>query len=250
LKHSLKFQDLEECLKVELVHQANQILLTKAQKNTQSRLSIITGLRRREIDRILDGVVNLSTPRNLVTKILGLWQAGATARPKKYDNQLTFLGTKSQFTKLVAEISTDLNPATVIFELKRVGAIEKKGEYLRLLASNYVDTEDPSTGYEILENDLTDLTKVVEENVLNKASPPNHHLRTEFDRVRGNALPRLKVWFLKQGHKLHKRARAEIAKYDQDVNPAARYEGSLAKVSFTSFSLSESIPAEESHDTK
>lgn len=55
--------------------------------------------------------------------------------------------------------------------------------------------------------------------------------------MREDAIPALKKWFLREGHALHLRAREEIAKYDLDVNPDAKYKGSLVHVRMGSYSF-------------
>jgi hypothetical protein len=110
---------------------------------------------------------------------------------------------------------------------------------------NYIPKGDPNAIFSILSNDLEDLTVAVESNSFANEELPHLHLRTEYDRVRPEGIPALKAWFLREGHQFHLRARAEMAKYDQDVTPDPNFKGKGARVTVTAFSL---ITPEEGDD--
>ena len=106
-----------------------------------------------------------------------------------------------------------------------------------LVADNYIPKGDPNAMFTVLARDMEDLCVSVEENTIQGMDPPNLHLRTEYDRIRPEGIPALKAWMLREGHDLHLRARAEMAKYDQDVNPDPNFKEQGARVSLTAFSL-------------
>ena len=240
LKHSIKIQDLVECMKVELFKAAQDELARGTTKATQSRLSILTGLRRREVDRLASGENKLASPRNLIAKVVGRWQDSGEFCTSQGEPRVLSLGEGTPgFAQLVRSVSNDLNPSTVLFELKRVGAIAETKRGVALVVHNYIPRGDALAGFEILARDNEALAGAVQENVLSKQALPHHHLRTEYDRVRPSALAALRAWFLKEGHAFHLRVREEIARHDQDVNPELGFEGETVKVSFTSFSYVE-----------
>lgn len=236
LKHSLKIQDLVECIKIELMDAAHEEIARCDTKITQSRLSILTGLRRREVERLSIGHTKLAEPSNLIAKVLGRWQdERAYTTSKDEPRVLSFEGDDSQFHTLVRRVSSDLNPSTVLFELERVGAIERTRNGVRMTRANYIPAGNALAGFEILSQDMGDLISTVEHNVLKPSDPPWHHLRTEYDKIRVSALESLRSWFLREGHSFHLRAREELAKHDQDVNPSSKHTGPTVRVSFTSF---------------
>jgi hypothetical protein len=52
------------------------------------------------------------------------------------------------------------------------------------------------------------------------------------------------VWFLTEGKKFHRRARAFLSRFDRDVHPRDERGGSAgAKVAVTMFSLTSPLPA-------
>ncbi len=245
VKHSIKIQDLVECLKVELVSAAEGELAANSTKTTQSKLSVLTGLRRREITRLLEGGARLEESRSLVSKVVGRWQDDpAFCTQEKLPRVLVV---SEDFSNLVRSVSQDLNPATVLFELKRVGAVTETAKGVKLKFENYIPKGDSFESYQILSRDLHDLICAVNANVSQSPALPNHHLRTEYDRVRPEGIKVLQQWLLREGHAFHLRAREEFAKFDQDINPDPNYRGPTCRAVLGSFGLvqEKSVPGKK-----
>ena len=239
VRHSVKVQDAIECLKIELIEESKRELTRRGTKVSQSHLSVLTGLRRREVIRLDAGEVRLEGNRTMIMKVLGLWRENKKYLTKSgVPRVLTFGTAESEFAKLVQEVSSDLNPATVLFELERVDAISRTPRGVMLLKHNYLpSSSDPSAGFQILSQDITDLTYAVESNLLEGTPLPHHHLRTEYDRVRPESVEKIKQWLLKEGHHFHLRARDEISKYDQDSNPDPHFSGKAVRVVLGSYGV-------------
>lgn len=237
-RHALKVQDVLDCFKAEFLSVAEEELKKQNAKVTRSRLSVITGLQRRDIDRLLEGNPPKREQANLIFRIINQWRMDRRFSTKPGVPKILSLTPETgDFAKLVASVSSDIGPATVLFEMVRLNFVEQTPRGLRLIVENFIPrgTEKIGESADILSSDLGDLTETVEANVLHETTPPLHHLRTEYDRIRPEGIKHLQTWFLREGHAFHLRARAELAKFDQDVNPDPGFSGETARVSFSSF---------------
>lgn len=236
LKHSIKIQDLEEILRAQYLEQAREEILRKGEKISDSRLSIVTGLSRREVQKRESGQKGKDEQIDLVMRVIALWQThprfiGRDKTPKVLSSGFD----NSDFNSLVNMVSTDLNPATILFELERVSAVKREAEGLKLLVQAYVPKGNVEAMFSVLSDDMADLIDSVEENVFFQPAISNLHLRTSYDRIRSEGIMELKQWLLKEGHAFHAKARQKIAEYDQDVNPDLNYCGKFSRIVLGSF---------------
>lgn len=253
LRSSLSFQDLTDSAKGAFLEAAEDELRKSSGKVNVSRLSVITGLHRKDIVQLLEMPKdNVAEPVSVLGRVIGQWeqdkgyltQAGA---PKV----LTFEGKESEFHNLVATVSKAINPSTVLFELVRAGAAIKTPKGLKLLKHSYrVVGVDDLQAYELVAQDINTLVVAVEENLTNKDMISNLHIRTNYDNIYVRDLYKVRRWLIDQGKLFHKKARTFLARCDKDVNPSSDpNEPAGQKVSFTTFSFSP-IPAERPKGVK
>lgn len=237
VRHSLRLQDIIEVSKALLVHAAMEELKNQGLRANNSRISVMTGVHRRDIGSIEQGLSTQGYTKDLVTKVMGAWQTDkryctANGSPRV----LTYQGNDSEFDRLVYSISTDVNPAAVLAELERSGSVEKRRLGVTLVKGSFIPKGDIQSGFKLASDDADDLTRSVEENLLEEPSLTNLHARTQFDNVRPGGVEEIKLWFLKEGHRLHLNARKFISRYDQDVNPDPKFEGKGVRVVLGTFS--------------
>lgn len=237
LKNGLKIQDLEECLKRSLLLAAEGELTTQNAKSTVSRLSVMTGIHRKDIDRLSGEQTPFKGEEGLISRIVGHWQTSEDFVTKDLKPRVLSLGGESStFSSLVSSVSKELNPATVLFELERTGVIEKSAQGIRLQKQSYSPNDKAEYGLSLLADDCSDLIDAVSENLEENPTLPNLHARTVFDKVREEDLDELKSWLIKEGHALHLKARVKLSKMDQDISPKTHFTGRVVKVVLGSFS--------------
>lgn len=237
LRHNVKIQEIIESCKLELLEVAKESLVKDNRETTVSRLSIMTGLQRRDVLR-LQGLKSIPNDQSLVSKVLGLWVS--SRRYKNSEANIRRLK-HEEFYSLVAQVSKDLNPRTVLDELIRIEAVSLKGEEIEVVRTSYIPKGNIESGFKIAAHDLEGLIRAVDENLNGQSDLPypHHHLRTEFDRIKTSALPEIKRWLLLQGKEFHLRSREYLAQFDQDINPDEDTLDNSSRVSITSFAFSE-----------
>jgi hypothetical protein len=250
LRSSLKIQDIIDAFKEVLIQTASEELLKAGHEATTSRLSVMTGLQRKDINRLKESPESKESNANFLARVVGQWQYNADfAKPLGKPRALTFEGAESEFATLVKSVSTDLNPYTVLFELERTSQVVKDGKYLKLNArvfelqgeGKYSDTLD------LVGKDWDDSLAAASQNILETPQVPNLHLRTEFNNICKEDLPKIREWLLDRGTTLHEEARSFLAQFDKDVNPRLYKKSGGVRVSLGSYSYAQDTKEEESN---
>ena len=244
LRYSFKLQELTELVKRVFIEIATEELAQQGKQYSQSRVSVMTGVHRKDVARIESDVSgNNETRENLIAKIMVQWQHHPSFTTKSGKPRVLHCeGKESEFANLVKSINgADLNPYTVLFEMERLGIAERKRGTVKLLWRDFVSSEDVSHGLQMLARDSEDLAFAVQENLfrnnLNNDACKNLHLRTEFDDIVPDALPEIKSWILEEGSLFHSKLRKYLAQFDRELNPALKVKQGGARVAFGSFSL-------------
>lgn len=222
LRHSLTLQDLVESAKVVFIETASEEIQKHGHQVNVSRLSIMTGMHRRDVMRIYRNDVVVEGNTKLSSRVIGQWEQDArfhdaSGKPRVLD--------ENEFKRLVSLISQDLKAGTVLFELERVGAIERVKGGVKLKHAALVVQGNPGEAFELLGRDVEDLIYAVEDNILTDPKVPNLHARTEYDNISKKHLDLIKRWLLKEGSKFHREARNFISQYDKDINTSLTGEG-------------------------
>ena len=246
VRHSLSIQEFTELSKAAFVDAGAKELERRGEVVNVSKVSVLTGLRRRETDRLFKEDPSVEVDQaSIHTRVINRWRQDqrfltSSGRPRV----LSYLGEGSEFFTLVASVSTDIKPGTVFAELLRVGAVEEAPRGLRLLHQAYAPKGKPLEGFKMLAEDADDLTCAVEENMFELPSIPNLHIATSYDRINANKLEKVRRWLLNEGVRFHKKVQKYLSALDIDVNPDNTATQS-ARVVVGSFSR---IVSDENHD--
>lgn len=236
LRSSLGIQTLVETAKEVFVELAAEEIRRSGERLTASRISVITGLHRRDVQRLLEGSAPKESQGALVARVIGQWEQDPRFRTKGGAPKVLSTGSAdSDFHRLVATVSKDVNPGTVLRELERTGVIEHTDRGAKLIGRAYNVGERVEEGMAILTSDVDDLVVAVEENLLGEVDVPNLHGRTEYDNISVDALPEIREWVFKEGSLFHRKVRDYLSRFDRDINPEVGGKGG-ARVVFSTFS--------------
>lgn len=244
----MRVQELIELLKATLIDVATLDFADQQIDINVSRLSVATGLQRKEINRLQAApnrhrkVEPNVTQANLMSRIVGKWQGDAAfLSPSGRPRSLTTAGIESEFAELVRSVSTDINSYTVLFEMERLGLVEKDQGKVKLKKLVVDISGDSAAGYATLADDCRDLTVAVEENLKAPERVAHLHQRTEYDAIPARFLPKIRSWILKRGTEFQDEMRSYLAKYDADLNPELKKEALRGRVVVSSFSYTETL---------
>jgi hypothetical protein len=137
LSRGVRHARAEDLLKTAFVRAGARAFAAQGKLPSVSTLSVATGLRRREVQRLLDTAPgNAPAPKiSLAAQMRARW----TSDPHYLDTQgqprrlpRTAPEGQPSFAGLAATISKDVHPRPLLDELVRMGAAEEDGEYVLL----------------------------------------------------------------------------------------------------------------------
>lgn len=138
-------------------------------RQTVSRISVITGLHRKEVARLRSTnaveVGSAASERNRAAAVLTAWLRDPAFLDRKGDPlDLPFAGTNS-FSELVRRYSGDMKPRAMADEFLASGALETVAGRLRMSARGYVPGTDGDDMVEMLGTDAAQLIETIDHNM-------------------------------------------------------------------------------------
>ncbi|RIL12251.1 MAG: hypothetical protein DCC75_00805 [Proteobacteria bacterium] len=250
IRNSLSIQDFYNQTKLAFLQAGEEEISRAGKKINVSRLSVVTGMYRGEVQKIYrEKEIPTDEPANVLGRVLGQWNhnrkfCGKNGQPRV----LSFRGENSEFKALCSKVSKTINPGTVLFELERRGLAKRTPRGLKHARRMINLREDPKKTYSRLGHEFDGYLKAVEENIKPDNKLDNLHIHTEYDNIFERDVPKIKSWLVQQGRFFHRKVRKFLSKYDRDFSPdrAGSSEQSGVRVQVGTFSLT--VPA--SHKTE
>ena len=154
-------------------------------RQTVSRISVITGLHRKEVARLRAAnavdVGSQASERNRAAAVLTAWLRDPEFLDRKGDPlDLPFAGTQS-FSELVRRYSGDMKPRAMADEFLASGAIEMVTGRLRMSARGYVPGIDANDMVDMLGTDVAELIETIDHNM--QSTEKRYQRKVEYDGV-------------------------------------------------------------------
>lgn len=170
IKSGIGYSDFIVALKPIFYSQALKELDSIGQKRTDSLLSLLSGLNRRDI-KYFSEQKDIKTSKNykssVPARVVTLWIH------KKLDSRIPFSGDENSFEHLVKEISTEKHPRSIFLELQRLGLVTEIGETVILKTESFTPSQNSSQIKELLAQNVSDHLSAGIHNILTN---PNYFL--------------------------------------------------------------------------
>jgi hypothetical protein len=221
------FGALEARLRELFVEVAESDLALPGQRQTDSRITLVTGINRKEVKRIRSGKDRLKAPRsfgiNQATSLISRWMTD----PETIDKQgrprpLPYRAARGpSFMKLARKLTGDLAPGVLLNELVRSGAAELlEGDIVVLRGDAYVPKARPSE-FLILGEDPAELIETILRNIFAEGKERMLQRKIYYDNLGADAVDRIRVEMRREGERFLRRINRLLSKYDRDRNPQA-----------------------------
>jgi hypothetical protein len=231
LRNGVPFKAFADLARWAYVDVAFREFRIKGRKQSTSRVSILTGLSRKEVSRLrsteaLSNEVNVDR-YNRAARVIGGWITDRRFTDKSGQPvSLPFEKGEVSFSDLVKDYSGDVPSRAVLDEFLRLGLVEvEKKDRIRLLSRAYVPRGDEPQMLTILGTDVSHLIKTIDHNIISKSDAPFFQRKVSYDNVPAEALPELRQMTAKQGQQLLEKLNKSFAKHDRDVNPSIKGKG-------------------------
>jgi hypothetical protein len=200
-------------------------------KPSISSTSIITGLSRKEVQRVM----GLSLPDdagafaqyNRAARVLSGWVRNSAYVDREGNPlSLPFDGPEPSFATLVKLFSGDVPPRAILDELVRVGAVTRDPDgHIRLVTRAYVPRTGETEKLSILGTDVRELIATIDHNLT--CAPGDAHLqrKVSYDNLPVETLPTLRLLAAEHGQALLEQLDRWMSEHDRDTAPSVTGTG-------------------------
>lgn len=181
VRRGVGLRRIVDITKAALVEIAAQDCAAAGAPATDSRLSVMTGVHRKDVRALRAAETPERPARNLAATVVGRWfgdpaHHGPDGRPRP----LRRGDAAGEFDALVASISRDVRPKTVLEELLRLGAARIEADGTVALAEAALAPADDGTALALLAANLGDHAAAAVENLTGPVERPRRLERALF----------------------------------------------------------------------
>ena len=240
LRHQVSFGAFEQLAKHVYVEVALNEFGIPGKKPSISRASILSGLTRKEVQRLVntsrdnDYIEIASTVDsqryNRAARVLTGWVRDADFIDGKGHPKALPADGEISFATLVRRHSGDMPARAILDELERVGAVQYRADGLiELLARAYVPTHSAADKLAILGSDVADLVATIDHNLEHGDTDPRFQRKVMYHSIPDKALPAFRKRSASSAQALLEKFDQWLATHDID-NPADRPEAPRSRV--------------------
>jgi hypothetical protein len=235
LRNGVPYAAFTDLAKRAYVDVAKNEFAVPGKKQTNSRISTITGLSRKEIQRLIRQTDmeddNASVARyNRAARVVYGWVHDKTYADGNGDcAELPLEGEAPSFSSLVRAYSGDVPPRAILDELTRVGVAECLSDNrVRLMARAYIPSMGEAEKLILLGRDVSGLIDTMDKNIHGVAGEPVFQRKVFYDNLSVEAAEQLHELLHAKGQPLLEHFDQWMARHDRDVNPASGGTGRKA----------------------
>jgi hypothetical protein len=227
LAAGVPFGRVEARLRELFVEVAERELAQPGATPNDSRVSILTGINRKEVRRIR-GRDREAAPRtfsrNLIASLISRWvgdprttDAAGHPLPLPYDARRG-----PSFVALARKTTVDLHPRALLDVLISAGAaVLGEGDVVALTRTAYVPQRGRSEALAMLADDPPELIETMLHNVLGEGAEPRLQQKLAYDNIGSDGLARLRAALRREANRLLERSNAVLLRHDRDRSPRA-----------------------------
>lgn len=204
----------------------------KGRKQTTSRVSVITGLTRKEVQRLRDRIVpdddNAHDRYNRATRVISGWMRDTRYCDNEGNSLDLPLEGEISFTRLVKRFSGDMPVRAILDELIHIGAVERKQDgTIKLLTRAYLPHTDEQAKLDIMGTDVADLINTVNHNLSQEKQDRYFQRKVSYDNVPADFLAQFKQLSAAEAQTLLEGMNQWLALRDRDANPSVKGSGRM-----------------------
>jgi hypothetical protein len=231
LRNGVSFRTFSDFAKWVYVDVATKEFGIEGRKQTTSRVSVITGLSRREVMRVRKlprPDVSASIERhNRAVRVISAWRREKDFLDSKgQPAALPIEGPGASFSELVKRFSGNVPHRAILDELIHAGAAERRDDgQIVLLAQAYIPVGTNEHILHILGTDAHHLISTIDHNLMPETTEPIFQRKVSYDNLPEEVLPEFRKHFAPQAQTLLESADRWLANHDRDVTPKVKGTG-------------------------
>lgn len=231
LQRGMAFDQFADIARNVFVEVAERDFALRGRKQTVSRLSVLTGLTRKEVarqlaHRIAEDEAGAASYNRAARVVTGWIQDHPLEGTASGAAPLPVEGPGS-FAEVVRRYSGDMPVRAVLDELLRVGAVRMRDGEVELVQRHYIPPLGDERKLVYLGDDAADLIATIGHNLGAAAGETRLQRKVFYDNVPAESLPEVRRIARARGERLLDELARELSRHDRDVNAALRGSGRM-----------------------
>lgn len=224
MQRGMAFEPFADIVRNVFVEVAQRDFALDGRKQTVSRISVLTGLTRKEVARQLGHPIaedeEAAASYNRAARVVTGWiqdhplegtASGAAPLPVEGPGS---------FAEVVRRYSGDMPVRAVLDELRRVGAVRTRDGEVELLQRHYIPPLGDERKLVYLGDDAADLIATIGHNLGAEPGETRLQRKVFYDNVPTESLAEVRRIARERGERLLDDLARELSRHDRDVNPA------------------------------
>ena len=231
LRNGMASKSFYELVKRAYVSVARDEFGIGGKRATTSRISILTGLTRKEVQALLAMSSNsqegYGEEYNRAARVITGWIRDPDfGDGKGHPFPLHKSGKRLSFSALVRRYSGDIPVRAMLDELLRVGAVRQlRDGRIALAVRGYIPQKGMDQGFTILGQDAADLITTIEHNLYTNSSRPRIQRKVMYDNVPVESAEAFQAIAQERGQEMLEGLDRWLSHRDRDVNPTVKGKG-------------------------
>jgi Family of unknown function (DUF6502) len=231
LRNGKAAKSLYDLVKQVYVDLAKEEFGIGGKKATVSRIAILTGLTRKEVQALLaqptKGDSSAESEYNRAARVIAGWLKDSRfSDGRGHPAPLPFEGKRGSFAALVKLYSGDIPVRAMLDELLYAGAVRQlKDERICLCARGYIPQKSTPEKLHILGTDTADLIATIDHNVYVAPHKPRFQRTVMYDNIPIEAAREFHAIAAARGQELLEALDRWLSNHDRDVNPTSKGSG-------------------------
>lgn len=233
LRHGMPLPAFVELAKRAYVDVALREFSIPGRKPSISRASLLTGLTRKEVQRLVDTIPisgsEAFNTHNRAARVVAGWVRDADFHDAAGEpRDLPFDGDPQSFGELVRRYSGDVPPRAVLDELLRVGSVARTDSgALKLLGRVYIPRASDIGKIAILGNDVSYLIDTIDHNMQDGIEAPRFQRKVMYDNLPAEAMAEFRVIAERHAQQVIEELDQWLSRHDRDANPSVQGTGRM-----------------------
>ena len=231
LRNGVSYKTFSDLAKWVYVDVASKEFGIKGRKQSTSRVSVVTGLSRKEVMRVR----KLTRPDdsasaekyNRAARVIAAWRrADDFLDTEGKPAPLPMTGPGATFSELVRNFSGDIPVRAILDELIHIGAVKQREDgTVCLLTRAYIPKSSEAGKLHILGTDVGHLISTIDHNLKPDPTGPYFQRKVAYDNLPDEILPEFRKLSAKKSQKLLENLDQLLTQHDRDVTPTVKGTG-------------------------
>lgn len=230
LRNGMAYADFTNLIRQTFVEVAHEDFDLPGRKQSVSRISVLTGINRKEVKRLLDEPAQDGNPteHNRAARVISGWMRDSEYHQRGKPGKLSWgdASVAKSFESLVKKYSGDMTARSVLDELIRVGAVVLiDNKEVQLTAAGYVPGASNEELLHLSSESISDLLNTIDHNLADEKTNTRLQLSVAYDDIPAQGVELFRNLSREKSLELLNYLDGFLATQDRSVNSSVEGDG-------------------------